>query len=226
MNLDHFIKSDISFAGLSGDLQIELLGQAQVAPRATKIAFGKKIAQQPTASNSRSEFQKRMNLLPKPILENLGNARSQLVDHIYYAMKSAAGKSSIQMFVEADNRSVGVTNVNNAKLPKDMFFLVHGIQILSVASSTPLTAAFDTPTAQILQGEINFRVDGKYIVPQYTPLRHFSRPTTEVKGLYKLDNPKMIEPERKIELELEFADVLPVDTHIWVGLVGTVVAPY
>lgn len=230
INLEQFAGNpEVDFQGLSSEDQASLLGELGKMPHsAKKIAIVKKIAATPTAipgNNSRAEFQRRKALLPKEIQDALNAGRAQLVDAVYYWHKVAAGVSSKKMILAADTEAAGVTNVNNAKLPKDYWFLLDSIILQSGVHATLSTTAFADIAAAIANGEFELKADGKLVMPRQS-CEIFKRGTSEKAGLYKLENPKLIEPEKVLECELTFSEATAANTNLRLAFKGSVVVPF
>ncbi|MFY9308091.1 MAG: hypothetical protein WAQ28_03470 [Bacteroidia bacterium] len=230
INLEQFAGNpEIDFAGLSSEDQVSLLGELVKVPHgAKKIAVVKKIAGAPVAipgNNSRAEFMRRKALLPKEIQDALNSGRAQLVDAVYYWHKAASAVSSKKMILAADTEAAGVTNVNNAKLPKDAWFLLDAIILQSGVNATLSSTAFGDIAAAIANGEFEIKADGKLVMPRQS-CEIFKRGTAEKAGLYKLENPKLIEPEKVLECEVTFSEASVANTNIRLAFKGSVVVPF
>lgn len=229
-NLEDFAKNpEVAFSGLSFDNQVSLLGEIGKLPvSAKKVALIKRVtapAPLPAKNNSRSEFMQRKALLPKEIQDALDRGRAQLVDVNFYWHKAASAVASKKMILAADTEAAGVTNVNNAKLPKDYWFLLDGIILQSGVNATLSTTAFGDVAAAIVNGDIELKADGKLVMPKQN-CEIFKRGTSEKGGLYRLENPKLIEPEKVLECELSFSEATAANTNIRLALKGSVVVPF
>lgn len=156
--------------------------------------------------NVRDLVIERLDALPEPIISGLASKRLQIVETELYSVKYITGQKTQNFFEDADTVAAGVTNVNNAKLKKDEWFLLCAIQYQEgVGSSTTdaTTAIFSTPFANSANGDFDITANNnKYLLPERSPLGMFS--DVSVQGNYKnkvntvaLDNPKWIEPQVK-----------------------------
>jgi len=230
MNLDDILNSDMDLTGLSVEESAELMGLLERLPAPKKALAMKKIVSKPPLvleSNSRAELQKRVGLLPANIRKELMEKRLQFSDARYYVVKDIAGKSSIKMFQNQDTKAPGTGNVNGQQLEKDYYFLLSGLILLSGVDPVKEQVSFDIIPDIIRNGEFEFKAAKKTIIPN-TSCEIFDTSGRDdlEKGLFKLDNPKLIEPQTDIELNVEFAAQAPASTWMKAILVGTVVAPY
>jgi hypothetical protein len=81
-------------------------------------------------TGSRAEFEKLFLELPKHIKEQLLQDKLRLADQLIYTIKPVKGAKTIKMFESQDVKEVGLPNISNAKLPKNMALLVSGIYLL------------------------------------------------------------------------------------------------
>lgn len=161
------------------------------------------------------------------------NPTQQVVDHILYAAKSVSGVSTFDDLVKTDDSlAVGLTNIAQAQLPANQFFMLTGISIqYAVAAGTTAdnVKAADYKNilpAAIRNGETSIAVNKKPILDKIlsevfaTAGEWKSTGDTNaaagtavtytmgaggVVGYYELDNPKMIEPQQLIEIKMKFA---------------------
>lgn len=210
----------------------------QSGSAAAKAAMLKKIAASGRSSESRksrAEFEKFFPQLPLHIKEGLRTGKLRLSDYIIYSTKSITSKT-IKMFESQDVKEVGVRNVSNAKLPKNMVMLVSGIYLL--AGTQPDTGADphkrvpygsikDFPA--LATGEYSFKSNKKQLIPESNSLRHFitDNNLTVQLGYYKLDNPRLILDDEVFEFTIELGtDVnLSSDEYVFVGFDGTITTP-
>ncbi|MBL4705624.1 MAG: hypothetical protein JKY54_13960, partial [Flavobacteriales bacterium] len=83
---------------------------------------------------SRGEMEKFFKQMPKNVKIQLIKGTARLADYTVYSIKQIKSKT-IKMFEPQDDKEVGVRNISNAKLPKNMVFLVSGIIMLTGISS-------------------------------------------------------------------------------------------
>lgn len=211
----------------------QFLGALDAADAKDKKKFFKKakknsrIVATPASNRSRGEFERRIALLPKEIQEGLAKQTLQAVDTAYYVVKEIGGSKVIKMFKDDDNKVVGLANISSGKLEKGNYMLLWGLQILSaedtLAVGNPYGLHFDVIPDYLRNGEFEIKANGAVLVPNSAMSIFDSYPKTLDKGLYILDNPKILKDQHPIELNLEWAVNAPTDTYIKVILRGTAV---
>ena len=202
-----------------------------------KALFIRKIAGQVHGSRrSRAEMEKFFKQVPKHVKRELLKGGVRLTDYTIYSTKLITSKT-IKMFEPQDDKEVGVRNISNAKLPKNMVFLVSGIYLLTGTSKqledSEANKAIDFKSIKTLpaiaNGEFSLKANRKQIIPENQSLRRFitDNDTTVPLGYYKLDNPRLIRDEELIEFTLELGTLfdIPKEQFIYVGLDGTGTTP-
>lgn len=202
-----------------------------------KAMFIKKVAGQAHRSRrSRGEMERFFKQLPKHVKGELLKGGVRLADYTIYSTKKITSKT-IKMFEPQDDKEVGIRNISNAKLPKNMVFLVSGIILLTGVDPNPNNAdgvkAINfksvSSVAALCNGEFSLKANRKQIVPENQSIRRFAtdNDTTVPLGYYKLDNPRLIKDEELIEFTVELGTQLniPNDQYIYVGLDGTGTTP-
>ena len=235
--LNEVLGSEYNNAGeLFGlDAANHILQNGTAAQKATML---KKIAASGKSNESRgsrAEFEKYMAQLPAHIKEGLRSGKLRLADYTIYSIKSITSKT-IKMFESQDVKEVGVRNVSNAKLPKNMVMLVSGIYVL--AGTKP--GSGDDPhkrvqfgslgdLASLSSGEYSFKSNKKQLIPENNSLRNFitDNDTTVRMGYYKLDNPRLILDDEVFEFTIDLGtdEGLTSADYIYVGLNGTITTP-
>ena len=216
-----------------GELERATQGMSPVK----KAMFIRKIAGQVHGSRrSRAEMEKFFKQLPKHVKGELLKGGVRLADYTIYSTKQINSKT-IKMFEPQDDKEVGVRNISNAKLPKNMVFLVSGIYLLT---GTPAGGgnperlkAIDYKSVSsvpaICSGEFSLKANRKQIIPENQSIRRFAtdNDTTVPLGYYKLDNPRLIRDEELIEFTVELGTLfeMPEVQHLYVGLDGTGTTP-
>lgn len=222
--------------GLNGEMDTELLGHLNALnPVARARAMNKLVKRHIPSQGSRAEFEKFFVELPKHIKEQLLQGKLRLADQLIYTIKPVKGAKTIKMFESQDVKEVGLRNISNAKLPKNMALLVSGIYLLqgkaaSLEVDDVKTTKFETieNVGAIANGEFKLKANKKQLVSD-TSNRNFV--TTEFnmvpKGFYKLANPRLIHDDIDIEFEIELGTISGVDANsvIYVGLTGTATIP-
>lgn len=208
----------------------DFLEALDAAPVATKKKFYRKMQMQSrahsasTGSRSRAEFEKRIHLLPAEIQKGLANHSLQAVDTAIYVVKSIAGSKVIKMFKDDDNKVVGISNISSGKLEKGNFFLLYGMQLLAgIADGTePQTSVnFNVIPDYVRNGEFEFKANGTVLVPNTSNEVFFTEGKDIFKGLYILDNPKVIKDQQSIEFNLEWGSNAPDKSYLKAILRGT-----
>ena len=208
----------------------DFLEALDTAPAQTKKKFFKKMQMQSrvqttaTSSRSRAEFEKRIHLLPTEIQKGLASQSLQAVDTVIYVVKSVAGSKVVKMFKDDDNKVVGISNISSGKLEKGNFFLLYGIQLMAGVAEANETAAdvnFNTIPDYVRNGEFEFKANGTVLVPNTSNEAFFTEGRDIFKGLYVLDNPKVIKDQQAIEFNLEWGTNAPANTYLKAILRGT-----
>jgi hypothetical protein len=219
-----------------GEVEEELLGDLKrLNPLARAKALQKLVKKPIPSQGSRAEFEKFFVELPKSIKEQLLQGKLRLADHLIYTIKPVNGAKTIKMFESQDVKEVGLRNISNAKLPKNMALLVSGIYLLqgeaaSLGVEDVKVTKFDTidNIGALANGEFKLKANKKQLVSD-TSNRNFV--TTQFnlvpKGFYKLANPRLIHDDIDIEFEIELGTVNGINpnTVLYIGLSGTATIP-
>jgi hypothetical protein len=219
-----------------GEVEEELLGDLKrLNPLARAKALQKLVKKPIPSHGSRAEFEKFFVELPKSIKEQLLQGKLRLADHLVYTIKPINGAKTIKMFESQDVKEVGLRNISNAKLPKNMAMLVSGIYMLqgeaaSLGVDDVKVTKFDTieNVGALSNGEFKLKANKKQLVSD-TSNRNFV--TTQFnmvpKGFYKLANPRLIHDDIDIEFEIELGTINGINpnTVIYIGLSGTATIP-
>lgn len=217
------------------------LGELEAATRGMhpvkKAMFLSKIAGKGHPSRgSRGEMEKFFKQVPSQVREELKKGTLRLADYTISSIKPINSKT-IKMFETQDDKEVGVRNISNAKLSKNMVFLVSGIIMLTGVSIDPLDAEANkainfesiSKVPAIANGEFSLKANRKQIIPENQSNRLFitDNNQTITLGYYKLDNPRLIRDEELIEFTIELGTQygIPAGAYIYVGLDGTGTTP-
>lgn len=217
-----------------GELERATQGMSPVK----KAMFIKRIAGQVHSSRrSRGEMEKFFKQLPKHVKGELLKGGVRLADYTIYSTKLITSKT-IKMFEPQDDKEVAVRNISNAKLPKNMVFLVSGIILLTGKIPDPQVResvkAIDFKSVSsvpaIANGEFSLKANRKQIVPENQSIRRFitDNDTTVPLGYYKLDNPRLIRDEELIEFTVELGTMFNIpnnEQYLYIGLDGTGTTP-
>ncbi len=219
-------------ASMDGDLTQYLNGLGAV--QRAKVL--QKLAAKPMMSRgSRAEFEKFFKEVPDAVKGELLSGKMRLTDYTIYSIKHIASKT-IKMFETQDDREVGLSNIDKAKLPKNFVFLVSGIYVMagvSVDLTKDKVKAIDFQSLKnfpaIANAEFSLKANKKQLIPEGNILRKFITDNNNnvALGYYKLDNPRLIKDDELIEfvVELGTMDGIAANTHLYVGLDGTGTTP-
>jgi hypothetical protein len=222
--------------GLNGEMDAELLGYLNALnPVSRARAMSKVVKKHIPSQGSRAEFEKFFVELPKSIKEQLKEGKLRLADHMVYTIKPVNGAKTIKMFESQDVKEVGLRNISNAKLPKNMALLVSGIYLLQGQAATlgvddvKVTTFNSIETIGALaNGEFKLKANKKQLVSD-TSNRNFVTTGFDMvpKGFYKLANPRLIHDDIDIEFEIELGTISGINpnTVLYVGLAGTATIP-
>ena len=197
----------------------------------------KKATQYAMTESSRVAFMQFMespefdNSLRDKILRN----DARLADSMLYSVQKL--ESVTKLFLSSDVKSIGLTNLDNNRLPKGEAFVVNGITLLRL----PVTATGATPTNDEIKKAISIGWQGitgdatavltlkahKREIVSDLPCYSFINSPNEKISHYKLENPRLIKDEGEIEAELMMPTMSGVaaNTYIMLILTGTRVIP-
>lgn len=222
--------------GLDGENNAELLGYLNSLDAISRVrAMNKLVKRQIPSRGSRAEFEKFFGELPKHIKEQLLQGKLRLADHTIYSIKPIQGAKTIKLFESQDVKEVGLRNISNAKLPKNMALLVSGIYLLqgvagSLSSDDVKVTTFDTleGIGALANGEFKLKANKKQLVSDTSNRKFNTNGFSMVqKGFFKLANPRLIHDDVEIEFEVELGTVTGINANavLYVGLEGTATIP-
>jgi hypothetical protein len=227
----------------------ELLGAIRRNPKAFK-RFVKRVRTAPSAGKqtSREELQKRMNQLHPEIQKRLATGKDQSVDTYLSFARSISGSKSVEMLKDSDNKEVGVCMLNGGKLEKGEPFMLTGIILMEgIGSGTTEDAATISPvnfgqlSSAVRNGQFEFIANGKTLIPDMSNevfVHSFEKNVVEDDvapdyaygyaisgkgrfGMYRLDNPKMIETQVAMELNVKWGVAAATNSFLKAVLVGS-----
>ncbi|HAA01068.1 MAG TPA: hypothetical protein DEP18_06555 [Flavobacteriales bacterium] len=213
----------------------ELLGALKAMNPIARQKVINAIAKNPAPSKgSRAEMEKHFRELQPHIKEELTKGNLRLADTLIYSIKAVNSKT-VKIFETQTDKEIGLTNISNAKLPKNMSMLVSGIILLvgtaagatkddSMATNFGKIEAFPA----IANGEFSLKANKKTIVPEIgnyvfkTENNHLL-----TLGYFKLANPRLIQDDVQIEMTIELGTVtgIPANTYVYAALHGTATIP-
>jgi hypothetical protein len=218
------------------DADPELLGYLNSLDPVSKArAISKLVKKNIPSQGSRAEFEKFFPELPKHIKDQLLQGKLRLADHTIYSIKPIKGAKTIKVFESQDVKEVGLRNISNAKLPKNMALLVSGIYLLQgVSKSLDIddlkTTTFDTieNVGPLVNGEFKLKANKVQLVSDISNRKFNTTGFSLVqKGFFKLSNPRLIQDDVEIEFEVELGTITGLDPNavLYVGLEGTATIP-
>lgn len=217
--------------GVDTDTYQSLMGQIKKLPPAQRLKAAQKLVNNTPVTlqrGSRHEMEIRFGQLPKEIRDGLLKKRLQLVDSRFYVVKEITSKSSIDMIQGTDQKSVALANLANAKLEKDNWFIVVAVKTVYAESAAKEDAAFTQIPAFIRNGEFELEAGGKKMIGLTDAEIFYTNNRDDIEiGTYKLENPKLIEPQVEIKMPFKFGKAAG-STTCWLKttFIGTSVIPY
>ncbi len=226
---------DLGF--LSPEKTEMLLGAISSMPPMQKRAALSKLTQTRISAggvnlSSRDEAMMRIGMLPEGIRNGLAEKRLQLADTVFYICKTPGSSTQIKMITNADTKSVGISNLPNGKLDKDNYLLLTHVRLVSgVSAYGPVDTDFGSIAEKaILNGQVEFKVGTKYLLPNETASSIFDTEnvaaSVPIMGVFRLANPKWIEPQQQIEFNLSLSQACVGNAQIRLELIGVSVIPY
>lgn len=238
--IDEFLKSEYNNAGeLFGLDAVKLTNMLTRATPAQRPQIIQKATQSSPANasrGSRRDMEKHFATLPKHIKEELQKGSLRLSDYTIYSIKPITSKT-IKMFEPQDDKEVGVRNISNAKLPKNMVMVVSGIFLLAGTNTVPadpearknINFRSVSLIPAICDGEFSLKANRRQLIPENHSIRRFATDNDQSVplGYYRLDNPRLINDDELIEFQVELGTMLalPANTWLYVGLDGTITTP-
>ena len=199
-------------------------------PKARQAAHAKVLTPKAIGSGNltpRDEAMKRLGSLPLNIRNGLAKFDLQLADHVLYAVKAANAVLSVRMFKNDDSKVVGVSNLSKGQLEKDQWFLLTHVRLTSGVQADPLAAAYGVIPLAVSNGDFELKVNGKYLMPKDSSASIFdtTNQADVLRGVYKLANPKWIEPGTDITWDIRFSQASAANTNVKAELIGVQVIP-
>jgi hypothetical protein len=141
-------------------------------------------------------------------------------------VKTISGSKVIKMFKDDDNKVVGSSNISSGKLEKGNYFLLYGLQLLGGVgdnNDSPGSVNYDVVPDYLRNGEFEFKANGTVLVPNTSCEVFQTTGKDTFKGLFVLDNPKIIRDQQSIELNIEWSANAPQNSYLKAILRGTAV---
>jgi hypothetical protein len=159
------------------------------------------------------------NLLSQDEVTLINERKLALVDKEVYVKKALGAAVGIRNVIEAsDDKTVGVTNLQNGRLPKGKVLVVTHIKVESNANAS-LTAAKYTPVIvdpALTNGEFDMQQNGRVLFEDM-PLANFipqEDPLTATDAYVELDRPFILTSEGDIILQTETPIACQANTNI------------
>jgi len=229
--------------GLDMALDGELSARLRRMGPMRRMKIMSKLGKKNRSRGSRAEMENFFRELPGHIKRELRQGKLRLADNTIFSVKKITSKT-IKMFETQDDKEVGLSNVSNAKLPKNFAFLVSGITML--AGELPVAPDGEDPYDEkeaikaiqfgsiyefpaLANGEHSLKANKKQIIPEGEANWKFVTDNNTVKnlGFYKLDNPRLIQDDVLIEFTVELGTdlLIPANTYLKIVFHGTGTTP-
>ena len=208
-----------------------------------------------TARGSRGEMLEKLPLIEdKEIRRELDKHRKHVADSVITISRLAAPNggqtSTIKMITDGESKIVGISDLNFGRLEKDEYFLLSGLSLMSGIAATAdnmgvQTCRFGELPDVVLNGIFELKANGKTLnkIISCEVFRSFqSREVDHAADKYgygygvgtsnsrmnyhKLDNPKLIEPQQLIEMNITTAANTVVNTAFKLILWGSIITTY
>jgi len=175
---------------------------------------------------SKGYFEMKKAELPEEIRAKLESRDLQVVDANIYGVKGIDGKSVVDLLTSSDDKAVGKSNLNGAKLDIGEHFLVTAVALDfgTFADNTDVTTSdfsSDLP-AKIKNGEFELKVGAETLLPENISCEVFNNETSDGgrKHMFKLDHPKWIEPQKEIKARLTMTTAGAAHEAVKITLIG------
>jgi hypothetical protein len=154
-------------------------------------------------SSAKAEFEARLRAIDPNLVKAIKSGTVHTVDCEIYTVRHLASDTTIELMQSADNKKVGITNINNRHLEASTYMLVTGIVLLSKTDSTNLAtaneanmaaAAYDVIPSTIANGELEVKVGDKVLYPRNSNERFITTSSDGRRGYVALECPKLIQP--------------------------------
>ena len=216
----------------------------------------KQVANPSSASRgSRGEMMDKISLIEdKEIARDLGKHRRHIADSVIAISKLATSNgdptSNIKMITDGDNKVVGLSDLNFGRFEKDEYFLLSGISLMGGIAKTANNAGvqgcrYGELPDSVLNGIFELKANGKTLnrIISCEVFRTFqSREVDHTADKYgfaysvtvntphfnyhKLDNPKLIDPQQLIEMNITTAVATEQNTALKLILWGSIITTY
>lgn len=219
----------------------EMLGKLRSLSPLKRFQVLNKLTRKPMLSKgSRRDMEKHFKSLPKRVRAELASGKMRLGDWSAYSVKKVSSQT-VKLFETQDDQEISISNVSNAKLPKNSVLMVSWIQL--VAGEAPATGTNPPTIEQIKATDFksistypalananwSLKANKVQIVPEHASCRRFVTDNNQTinLGTYFLDNPRPIQDDVLLEFVIELGSMfnLPDNLHVRVEFGGSVTAP-
>ncbi len=153
-------------------------------------------------STDHSEFVARLGQIDETLASAVASGTVKLVDSIIYSAKVLSGSTTVELMESADQKKVGLRNLNKRQLEANTYFLVTGIQLLMTSTldsdnENPVPSSEYTYISSLIaNGELEIKQGDKIIFPRNScEIFLTDGPDRKpYKGMYRLECPKMLIP--------------------------------
>ena len=215
LDIDQISGSDELIAGLGAVAKAnprrarQALMKASAVTKRKSFAQGKVAGQAPLITGditSRGWFELKKGELPEPIRKSLASGGHKAVDMVLYGIKAIDNQQVVNLFTSSDDKQVGRSNVNGAKLDANAYFLATELVIdFGTYTDVPSDSTFgeDYP-AEIKNGEFEFQIGDVKMIPDAMSMESFNQEgvITKRSHVLKLASPKWITPQIEMKPKL------------------------
>lgn len=208
--------------GLSGDEQGKVMNAVS-----TEINKRANVARETRDLTNQALFLQRLDQIPPEARAMLTGKHWQLGPARFYSSKVVTGTRHVDMYETGDTTSYGQTNLVQAKLPSEDYFLCTAIALYgaTLTANTPAAlkaADWGKLPSIVRNGEFKWGIgDTTFISGDACTEFNQNRTDMEV-GVMILETPKMLYPNRLVDFAIDFADTLgsSTETGLRVELIG------
>lgn len=154
-------------------------------------------------SRDKAEFEARLRAIDPNLVKAIKSGSVHTVDCEIYSVRHLESDTTIELMQAADNKKVGLTNINNRHLEASTYMLVTGVVLLSATDATNLStaneakmaaAAYGVIPASIANGELEIKTGDKVWYPRNSNQCFVTTGTQKRAGYRALECPKIIQP--------------------------------
>lgn len=181
------------------------------------------------ATTPKEKFEKKAHLLPQGVLQKLQAKQLRVGDDMIYAIKTAGGQQTINLFKSGDKKNIGETNIPFGKMPSNKYFVASGLILLSgtaatedIAATTGAAVDFEEIHPVFSNGEFELKIGQKIYMEDATLEVFRSRKTNSPVGYFEFSEPIVILSDEDIRLDVKLGVPAPAKTWMKAILIGAV----